>query len=158
MANTSAYPLQWRHNGFDGVSNHQPHHCLLSRLFWRRSKKTPKLRVTGLCAGYSPGTGEFPVQLASYAENVPVRWRHHAYHRRRVCFHHWSMAEIKHNGPLITKYGRQSCLPVVNDLDFWNVRRFHLCDRKHCQFVMRIRILASITICWCYLKPREFTI
>ena len=31
--------LQWRHNGLDGVSNHQPHHCLLSRLFWRRSKK-----------------------------------------------------------------------------------------------------------------------
>ena len=23
--------LQWRHNGRDGVSNHQPHHCLLNR-------------------------------------------------------------------------------------------------------------------------------
>ena len=23
--------LQWRHNGHDGVSNHQPHHCLLNR-------------------------------------------------------------------------------------------------------------------------------
>ena len=44
-------PLQLRHNGRDGVSNHQPHHCLLNRLFWRRSKKTSKLRVTGLCAG-----------------------------------------------------------------------------------------------------------
>ena len=22
--------LQWRHNGRDGVSNHQPHHCLLN--------------------------------------------------------------------------------------------------------------------------------
>ena len=30
-------PLQWRHNGLYGVSNHQPHHCLLSRLFGRRS-------------------------------------------------------------------------------------------------------------------------
>ena len=38
-------PLQWRHNGRDGVSNHQPHHCLLSYLFRRRSKKTSKLRV-----------------------------------------------------------------------------------------------------------------
>ena len=46
--------LQWRHNGRDGVSNHQPHHCLLNRLFGRRSKKTPKLRVTGLCTGNSP--------------------------------------------------------------------------------------------------------
>ena len=32
--------LLWRHNGVDGVSNHQPHHCLLNRLFRRRSKKT----------------------------------------------------------------------------------------------------------------------
>ena len=46
--------LQWRRNESDGVSNHQPHHCLLSRLFRRRSKKTSKLCVTGLCAGNSP--------------------------------------------------------------------------------------------------------
>ena len=46
--------LQWRHNGRDSVSNHQPHDCLLNRLFRRRSKKTSKLRVTGLCAGNSP--------------------------------------------------------------------------------------------------------
>ena len=43
------WSLQWRHNGLDGVSNHQSHHCLLSRLFGRRSKKISKLRVTGLC-------------------------------------------------------------------------------------------------------------
>ena len=43
--------LQWRHNGHVGVSNHQPHVCLLNRLFRRRSKKTSKLRVTGLCEG-----------------------------------------------------------------------------------------------------------
>ena len=47
-------PLQWRHSGRDGVSNHQPHHCFLNRLFGRRSKKTSKLRVTGLCARNSP--------------------------------------------------------------------------------------------------------
>ena len=51
--------LEWRHNGGDGVSNHQPHHCLLNRLFRCRSKKTSKLRVTGLCAGNSPVTSEF---------------------------------------------------------------------------------------------------
>ena len=69
--------LQWRHNGRDSVSNHQPHDCLLNRLFRRRSKKTSKLRVTGLCAGNSSGTGEFPAQMASNAENVPIWWRHH---------------------------------------------------------------------------------
>ena len=48
--------LHWRHNDHDGVSNHQPHDCLLNRLFRRRSKKTSKLRVTGLCVGNSPVT------------------------------------------------------------------------------------------------------
>ena len=73
------YPLRWRHNDHAGVSNHQPHGCLLNRLFRRKSKKTSKLRLTGLCAGNSPGTGEFPAQMASYAENVSIWWRHHAY-------------------------------------------------------------------------------
>ena len=70
--------LRWRHNGHDGVSNHQPHHCLLNRLFGCRPKKTSKLRVTGLCAGNSPETGEFPAQMASNAENVSIWWRRHA--------------------------------------------------------------------------------
>ena len=48
--------LSWLHrghNGHDGVSDHQPHDCLLKRLFRRKSKKTSKLRITGLCAGNS---------------------------------------------------------------------------------------------------------
>ena len=53
-------PLLWRHNGHDGVSNHQPYDCLLNRLFRRRSKKTSKLRVTGLCAGNSSGPVNSP--------------------------------------------------------------------------------------------------
>ena len=43
----------------------------------RRSGKTSKLRVTGLCAGNSPAAGEFPAQMASNAENVSLWWRHH---------------------------------------------------------------------------------
>ena len=70
--------LRWRHNGRHSVSNHQPHDCLLNRLFRRRSKKT-SARVTGLCAGNSPGTGEFPTQMASNAENVSIWWRHHGF-------------------------------------------------------------------------------
>ena len=69
--------LHWRHNGRDSVSNHQPHDCLLNRLFRRRSKKTSQLRVTGLCVGNSLGTGGFPAQMASNAENVSIWWRHH---------------------------------------------------------------------------------
>ena len=40
--------LQWRHNGRDGISNHQPPDCFLNCLFRCKSKKTSKLRVTGL--------------------------------------------------------------------------------------------------------------
>ena len=40
----------------------------------RRSTKASKLRVTGLCAGNSPVTGEFPTQMVSDAENVSI-WR-----------------------------------------------------------------------------------
>ena len=74
--------LLWRHNGRDGVSNHQPQHFLLKGLFRRRSKKTSKLRVTGLCVGNSPVTGEFPAQMASYSENVSIWWRHHGRYSR----------------------------------------------------------------------------
>ena len=52
--------LRWRQNGRDSVSNHQPRHCLLSLLFGRRSRKTSKLRVTGLCVGNSPGPVNSP--------------------------------------------------------------------------------------------------
>ena len=69
--------LRWRHNDPDGVSSHQPYDYLLNRLFRHRSKKTSKLRVTGLCVGNSPETGEFPAQMASNAENVSIWWRHH---------------------------------------------------------------------------------
>ena len=54
------FTLRWRQNGRDSVSNHQPRHCLLSLLFGRRSKKTSKLRVTGLCVGNSPGPVNSP--------------------------------------------------------------------------------------------------
>ena len=63
QGNASRVPgpsLQWRHNGGYSVSNHQPYDCLLMRLFRRRSKQTWKLRVTGLCAGNSPGPVNFP--------------------------------------------------------------------------------------------------
>ena len=69
--------LQWRHNGRGGVSNHQAHDYLPNRLFGRRTKKTSKPRVTGLCEGNPPVTGGFPSQSASNADNISIWWRHH---------------------------------------------------------------------------------
>ena len=80
-ARTVCTPLQWRHNERDDVSNHRRLDCLLNCLFRRRSKKTSKFRVTGLCAGSSPVTGEFPAQRASNAAkcfHVSIWWRHYA--------------------------------------------------------------------------------
>ena len=95
------FALQGRHNERDGFSNHRRLDCLLNRMFMRRSKKTSKLRVTGLCEGKSPHKGpvtrkifsfdavimecanrrdlwgEFSAQRASNAENVSIWWRHH---------------------------------------------------------------------------------
>ena len=71
------HALQWRHNERNGVSNHQRMCCLLSGLFRRRSKKTSKYCVTGLCERNSPVIGEFPAQRDSNVKNVSIWWWHH---------------------------------------------------------------------------------
>ena len=82
--------LQWRHNESGGVSNHQRLDCLLNRVFRRRSKKTSKLRVTGLCEGKSPVTGEFLAQRANSAKIFPfddvIMW--FFIPAREACFWH----------------------------------------------------------------------
>ena len=88
--------LQWRHNERDSVSNHQPHDCLLNRLFRRRSKKISKLRATGLYEGNSPVTGEFPAQRASNTENVSIWWRNHVYKDIKVAV--YSCVIVHFNG------------------------------------------------------------
>ena len=69
--------LQWRHNEHDGVSDHQPHECLLNDVFRLKSKKTSKIRATGFCAGNSPVPSKVPAQRAGNVENVSIWWRHH---------------------------------------------------------------------------------
>ena len=96
--------LEWRHNGRDSVSNHQPHDCLLNRLPRRRSKETSTLRVTGLCAGNSPGTGEFPSQRASNVENVFIWWCHHgtlAHNTQEFCGGCVLLCNINHTFSII---------------------------------------------------------
>ena len=63
--------LQWRHNERNGDSNHR---CSFVGS-GEDKKKTSKLRVTGLCAGNSPMTGD--PKKASNAKNVSTWWHHH---------------------------------------------------------------------------------
>ena len=51
--------LHWRYNELDGFSDHQAHDSLLTR-------------VTELCEGKSPVTGDFPAQKASNVENISI--------------------------------------------------------------------------------------
>ena len=91
-----SFSLRRRHNAHNAVSNHQPHDCLLNHLFRRRSKNTSKIRVTGLCAGISPVTGEFAAQRTNNAENVSIWWCHLVY------LHWYSSARIlPHPMPLL---------------------------------------------------------
>ena len=68
--------LEWHYNEHDGVSNHQPHDCLLNRLFRRRSRKKIKApRHWPLCGEFT-GDQWIP-RTNSSAENVSICWRHH---------------------------------------------------------------------------------
>ena len=69
-------------------------------------RKKSKLRVTGLCEGNSPGTGEFPAQMASNTENASIWWRHHdsckwpmslciIFSRLCYCFHVTNTDEVR---------------------------------------------------------------
>ena len=91
-------PLRWRHNGHDGVSNRQPHHCLLNRLFGCRSKKTSKLHVTGLCVR---GIHRWPV-------NSPHKWL--VTQRKMFPFDDVIMHKLK------TNYMSSWCLQMSNRL------------------------------------------
>ena len=96
--------LHWRHNGRNGVSNHQPHECLLNRLFGCRSTKTSKLRVTDLCAGNISVTGGFPAQMASDAENVSFWWRHHGSMQNQVIIWDTTLQESSQNQSRQSEY------------------------------------------------------
>ena len=58
---------------------HQPHDCLLNRLFRRRSNKTSKLRVTGLCAGEFPH--KWPVTLKMFPFDDVIMSHGHCPHK-----------------------------------------------------------------------------
>ena len=131
--------LLWRHNGHDGVSNHQPHECLLNRLFRRKSKKTSKLRVTGLCVGNSPGTGEFPAQMASNAENVSIWWRHHIF----MILISTMGVEIR----LLTHWGRVTHVCVSEPGHYW-IKKTACC-------LFSAKLLSKSMLTYCQFDPKE---
>ena len=98
---------------------HQPDKSLLNRPCRRRSKKTSKLCVTGLCARNSQVTGEFPAQMASNAENVSIWWRHHVTGHFQINRYLHFYVDSQICAPVIKKKQTLACLylywlPVFN--------------------------------------------
>ena len=139
--------LQWRHNYHNCVSNHQPHDCSLKRLFGRRSKKTWKLCVTGLCAVNSPEAGEFPAQMISNAENVSISWRHHASSPARKVSETWGM---RYRVDVRSSFYRLLCIHYIVTETKWS-----MCSCG--KIVMRsqitgVSIVCSLVLSWAH-KP-----
>ena len=90
--------LQRHHNTRDGVSNHQHHDCSLDCLFRRRSKKTLKLRGSGLCAWNSvnsphksPVTWKmFPFDDVIIRNFMQCNWRHAELQYIIIIMHHFN--------------------------------------------------------------------
>ena len=93
-------PLQWRHNGHDGVSNHQPHDCWLNRLFRRGSKHQNSASLAFFLRGihrwlmYSPHKGPAKRNIVPFDDvtmcslgrpNKMISYRQyrHTYHKQK---------------------------------------------------------------------------
>ena len=76
-----AITSQWRHNEGGGISTHQPHDCLLNRLFRRRSKKHRSSASLAFVWGIQRWPVNSPQKGPVTRKNVSIWWRHHD-HRR----------------------------------------------------------------------------
>ena len=154
---TEFSPLQWRHNGRDSVSNHQPQHCLLYGLFRRRWKKTSKLRVTGLYAGNSSVTGEFPAQMVSNAENVSIWWRHHggvSFSRIQTTYLNCSVVVLEIRRRIRVQDAETSSYLTLKNTGKWITLihpQWHVTTKKHTK---RVCILCGIYRIW-YLAQQS---
>ena len=50
---SSCHTLQWRHNGRDSVSNHQPHDCLLNRSDAEQRKHQSSVSLAFVCGEFT---------------------------------------------------------------------------------------------------------
>ena len=71
--------LQWRHNEHDGVSNHQPHDCLLNRLFKAQIKENIKASRHWPLYGEFTGDRWIPRTNGQLRGNISFWLRHNAW-------------------------------------------------------------------------------
>ena len=136
---TAILALQWRHNERDGVSNIQSNDYLLNRLFRRRSKKTSKIHVTGLCARNSLVTNEFPALMASNAENISIWWSHQGQRWKRSS----RAVSIRPNGIIINGFVQCFSLAICKWCVPWLATRHHIVTL---QYALPIMLTADIDL------------
>ena len=107
--------------------NHRLFDCLPNRLVRRRSQKTSKLRVTGLCEWYPPVTGGFSSQRATNAENVKIWWRQYG---TKLCY---TVEMLKIQYKLIS----QSLKWTMSMLE---IKIIHFCWIEYIRFMLIIYI------------------
>ena len=129
------YKVQWHYNDVimtTMASQITSLTTVYSTVYSGTDKKTSKLRVTGLCAGNSPATSEFPAERASNAENVTIWWRHRVFYvlhkpnRQKVLQCH--KEKVTSASPEIDIHGCYSLVknrrcanwPVQNNLRNWH--------------------------------------
>ena len=69
-------PLQWRHNGYNGISNHRPLQCLLKWWFRHRLKKKHQAPRHWPLWGEFTGDRWIPRTKGQWRGNVSVWWHH----------------------------------------------------------------------------------
>ena len=130
-------------------------------LFRRRSNKTPKLRVTGLCLGNPPVTARFPSQRSSNAENISIWWHHHT----RLWF--WLIVKVINNfihfliiwNDVVIKLQKNkiSAQPLSYVLHIRNLdHHLHLNMKKKSRNVITI-VIKSVCIHTCYTSRSYLT-
>ena len=69
--------FRWRHNGRGGVSNHQPHDCLLNRLYRRTSTRHQSCASLAFVWGIRRWPHKWPVtwKMFPFEDAIMVRWR-----------------------------------------------------------------------------------
>ena len=140
---TSLYlTLQWRRNERDSVSNHRHLDGFLNRLFRPISKKTSKIRVTGLCEGNPPVTDGFPSQNASNAEKVSIWWRHHGWCWPRSMSHMTSLGHSEVSYETMKCESRSKCTLFPSYWKIYNSANLSI------RFVWKIWLISFSSAKW----------
>ena len=138
-----AWLLTWRHNGHDGVSNHQPHDCLLNSFSGADQRKHQSSPSVAFVRGIHRGPANSIAQMASNVENVSIWWRHHGID------HLYTFADLIHFICQICQFH------ITSSTVFITAKRKFMDSQKGMlgDFIVFRWSLILITIQWC--KPPD---